>query len=300
MLVKEQKPGGGFALRGMGSVGVRKEDMRVIGSHLSDNVDRIEWLLVLFRAVDPYRKMNQFVWKGNTSRPVINIVVPIVVCLALIIFIFICLRVRRTKKKPETSKLLPGGGDTDESRSAESLQFDFGTIRVATEDFSEENKLGQGRFGNEGLLVYEFVPNPSLDHIIFDPTKCAQLDLDRRYKIIVGTARGILYLHEDSRLRIIHHDLKASNILINAEMYPKISGFSMASWYMVSEYEMRAHFSVKSYVYSFSMLVLETISGQKNSSFCHGDNVEDLIRHGGVEKGQIDSNRSDTEDWFEK
>lgn len=59
MLVKEQKPGGGFALRGTGSVGVRKEDMRVIGSHLSDNVDRIEWLLVLFRAVDPYRRMNQ-------------------------------------------------------------------------------------------------------------------------------------------------------------------------------------------------------------------------------------------------
>lgn len=59
MLVKEQKPGGGFALRGMGSVVVRKEDMRVIGSHLSDNVDRIEWLLVLFRAVDPYRRMNQ-------------------------------------------------------------------------------------------------------------------------------------------------------------------------------------------------------------------------------------------------
>ncbi|KAM1267965.1 hypothetical protein TB2_000319 [Malus domestica] len=287
--------------------------------------------------------------KNNTSRTVIIIIVPIVVALVLIIFIFVCLRVRRTKKKLETSKLLSGGDDTDEIRSAESLQFDFSTIRVATEDFCEENKLGQGGFGpvyrgklsngediavkrlstnsgqgdlefknevllvaklqhrnlvrllgfclkgNERLLVYEFVPNASLDHIIFDTTKRAQLDWDRRYKIIVGTARGILYLHEDSRLRIIHRDLKASNILIDEEMNPKISDFGMARLfvldqtqgntsrivgtygYMAPEYAMHGHFSVKSDVYSFGVLVLEIVSGQKNNFFRHGDSVEDLI-----------------------
>ncbi|PQQ10298.1 cysteine-rich receptor-like protein kinase 10 [Prunus yedoensis var. nudiflora] len=273
--------------------------------------------------------------KSNRSRTVI-IIVPIVVSVVLIVIFFcICLRVRRTKAKLETRKLLPGGNDTDEIGSAEPLQFDLATIRVSTDDFSEANKLGQGGFGSvyrgrllngkdiavkrlstnsgqgdlefknevllvaklqhrnlvrllgfclegsERLLVYEFVPNASLDHIIFDPTKRAQLDWVRRYKIIVGTARGLLYLHEDSRLRIIHRDLKASNILIDAEMNPKISDFGMARLfvpdqtqgntsrivgtygYMAPEYAFHGHFSVKSDVYSFGVLVLEIVSGQK-------------------------------------
>jgi serine/threonine protein kinase len=61
-----------------------------------------------------------------------------------------------------------------------------------------------------------------------DPKKQAQLDWSRRYKIIGGIARGIKYLHEDSQLKIIHHDLKASSILLDAEMNPKISDFGMA------------------------------------------------------------------------
>ncbi|XP_038688644.1 cysteine-rich receptor-like protein kinase 10 [Tripterygium wilfordii] len=151
--------------------------------------------------------------------------------------------------------------------------------------------------GEEKILVYEFVPNKSLDYFLYDAEKQSQLGWSRRYKIIGGIARGMLYLHEDSRLRIIHRDLKASNILLDGDMNPKISDFGMARifvvdqtqgntsrivgtyGYMSPEYAMHGQFSVKSDVYSFGVLVLEIITGKKNSSFYQSNGANDLASY---------------------
>ncbi|XP_028806153.1 putative receptor-like protein kinase At4g00960 [Neltuma alba] len=149
----------------------------------------------------------------------------------------------------------------------------------------------------EKILIYEYVPNKSIDFFLFDPEKQRVLDWFERFKIIRGIAQGLCYMHQHSRLKVIHRDLKLCNILLDDKMNPKISDFGMARMiaidedqgstkrivgtygYMAPEYLIYGHFSEKSDVFSFGVIILELLSGKKNAKSYESFLLADVWKH---------------------
>ncbi|KAD3066890.1 hypothetical protein E3N88_34770 [Mikania micrantha] len=296
--------------------------------------------------------------KAKSKKRVRAIVIPVLV--SVTVLLGICLFVYRKRKQKQKKKnelnsvVVFHENNTVNDSTKEDLElplFDFNTIANATDNFSDECKLGEGGFGpvykgiledgkeiavkrhsreskqglvefqnevkciaklqhrnlvkllgccideDERILIYEYMPNKSLNYFIFDERKRNSMDWSKRYSIIIGIARGLLYLHQDSRLRIIHRDLKASNILLDKDMNPRISDFGLARsmegsdgrantirvmgtyGYMAPEYTIDGIYSTKSDVFSFGVLMLEIISGKKNRGFRHANHDLNLVGH---------------------
>ncbi|XP_027927403.1 probable leucine-rich repeat receptor-like serine/threonine-protein kinase At3g14840 isoform X1 [Vigna unguiculata] len=137
--------------------------------------------------------------------------------------------------------------------------------------------------GDQLMLIYEYMENNSLARALFAPEKSQlKLDWSTRQRICVGIARGLAYLHGESRLKIVHRDIKATNVLLDKDLNPKISDFGLAKLdeegsthittrvagtygYMAPEYAMHGYLTDKADVYSFGIVALEIISGKSNT-----------------------------------
>ncbi|XP_054777749.1 probable LRR receptor-like serine/threonine-protein kinase RFK1 isoform X2 [Prosopis cineraria] len=244
-------------------------------------------------------------------------------------------------------------GNSGSDKGAQGLDSHIGTyslkqIRDATDDFSPENKLGEGGFGpvykgqlsdgtwvavkqlssksrqgnreflneigmisclqhpnlvklhgcciegDQLLLVYEYLENNNLARALFSHRDQLKLDWPTRLKICIGIAKGLAFLHEESILKIVHRDIKATNVLLDRNLNPKISDFGLARLneeekthistrvvgtigYMAPEYALWGYLTYKADVYSFGVVVLEIISGKSNNDYMPSDNCVCLL-----------------------
>lgn len=297
-----------------------------------------------------HRRHGRLEIQGET-RELTGVLVAILVpsVAAVLSTLVTCIYFWRRRRRQAAKLLQPNSTSSDDITSIDSLLIHLSTLQVATDDFGEHKRLGEGGFGvvykgdlpggqeiavkrlsqtsrqgiqelrtelllvaklnhknlvrlvgvcleeREKILVYEYMPNRSLDNFIFDAVKVKELDWSKRFKIINGITRGLQYLHEDSHLKIVHRDLKASNILLDSDYNPKISDFGLAKifggdqshifthriagtyGYMSPEYAMRGQYSTKSDVFSLGVLILEIVTGRRNSGFYEADQDVDLI-----------------------
>ncbi|TKW09407.1 hypothetical protein SEVIR_6G092500v4 [Setaria viridis] len=278
--------------------------------------------------------------KKRVDVTALAVAIPVGTVLTAVVIVGVFLYRRKVnQKKTQQGFFMRDNGSIkeDDIEYVEPEQLNLVVLRAATNNFSEENKLGEGGFGEvfkgtlqdgeeiavkrlsqdssqgfqelknelvlaaklkhrnlvqllgvslqeEKLVIYEYMPNRSLDTFLSDPVRRQQLDWSNRFSIICGIARGLLYLHEESRLKVIHRDLKPSNVLLDANMNPKISDFGIARafggdqtrditrrpvgtlGYMSPEYAYWGHVSTKSDIFSFGVIVLEIVTGRKNNS----------------------------------
>ncbi|KAK8527523.1 hypothetical protein V6N12_054730 [Hibiscus sabdariffa] len=194
------------------------------------------------------------------------------------------------------------GGKQDENSELHGLDLQTGyfslrQIKAATNNFDPTNKIGEGGFGpvyklygccidgNQLLLIYEYLENNSLARALFGrEEQRLNLDWSTRKKISLAIARGLAYLHEESRLKIVHRDIKATNVLLDKDLNAKISDFGLAKLdeeenthistriagtigYMAPEYAMRGYLTDKADIYSFGVVLLEIVSGKSNTNY---------------------------------
>ncbi|XP_027337521.1 cold-responsive protein kinase 1-like [Abrus precatorius] len=275
--------------------------------------------------------INPYLKQGGSSKKW-AIIGGVVGGIVLVILLSLFVWCRRSQKPKRVSR----GNILGATELRGPVNYKYNDLKDATKNFSDENKLGEGGFGDvykgtlkngkvvavkklilgksdktdddfesevklisnvhhrnlvrllgccskgqERILVYEYMANNSLDRFLFGD-KEGSLNWKQRYDIILGTARGLTYLHEEFHVSIIHRDIKSGNILLDHEFQPKISDFGLARLlpgdkshlktrfagtlgYTAPEYAIHGQLSEKADTYSYGIVVLEIISGQKST-----------------------------------